>query len=630
MGSFSSTLIRRGEGVEVSDVTSSNAYRYPPKSGNYFGSHFIMGGERFDMSQPESYLFGENTDLNFLGSKPVAFPYPLGNGNEPTKTLKSLVNIRKDTLRLVRIPEAEKLHTEGQNDEALNNKYNLEFVFDADVKCSIKIMMFCSEEVSSTQISYATRVPNLNSDTFHYKRGAGQLFQQSGFVVDPSLYSEDELQFNADKEEIPVVIQCIAEDEESSMHAHMTYAVIEKSSLEGGYVVKPLKQKQFIHGLCYLLQEIYGIENKNNDKVKDDDGDEDDMDDSGAECVICMSDMRDTLILPCRHLCLCSTCAESLRYQASNCPICRSPFRALLQIRAMRKKQAPIPIQGGDADETMMSQEGVPPGYEAVSLIEALNGPCGLPPPNTMEGIHVPPPTRLAHTETESRRKHRSNKKSSVPVETVKELRMSEEEKKGSEDKEGERTDTDVKTESLGPVSHPTKSPPEKQKNRSRKNIVTSGLAMPPSAINPLSDSLHLVNEVQTVVGEVTPGDTLPGYPALAVSVENLADDEREDTSDGEPEPDYDVEDCSCGISDDRLDSVASACDITENISESAFIPPPDYNSVMNDTADTEADTDEGSTSLPKLHLSTSPPSSSESVSSNMSSDQLMGPMKNK
>lgn len=39
--------------------------------GNYFGSHFIMGGERFDTPQPESYLFGENADLNFLGSKPT-------------------------------------------------------------------------------------------------------------------------------------------------------------------------------------------------------------------------------------------------------------------------------------------------------------------------------------------------------------------------------------------------------------------------------------------------------------------------------------------------------------------------------------------------------------------------------
>lgn len=39
--------------------------------GNYFGSHFIMGGERFDTPQPESYLFGENADLNFLGTKPT-------------------------------------------------------------------------------------------------------------------------------------------------------------------------------------------------------------------------------------------------------------------------------------------------------------------------------------------------------------------------------------------------------------------------------------------------------------------------------------------------------------------------------------------------------------------------------
>lgn len=30
-----------------------------------------MGGERFDTSQPEAYLFGENADLNFLGSRPT-------------------------------------------------------------------------------------------------------------------------------------------------------------------------------------------------------------------------------------------------------------------------------------------------------------------------------------------------------------------------------------------------------------------------------------------------------------------------------------------------------------------------------------------------------------------------------
>ena len=34
MGIFSSTLSRRTGGVEVVDIQSTNAYRYPPKTGN--------------------------------------------------------------------------------------------------------------------------------------------------------------------------------------------------------------------------------------------------------------------------------------------------------------------------------------------------------------------------------------------------------------------------------------------------------------------------------------------------------------------------------------------------------------------------------------------------------------------
>ena len=49
-------------------------------------------------------------------------------------------------------------------------------------------------------------------------------------------------------------------------HSHMTFAVVDK--VEGGYSLKALKQKQMVDGLCYLLQEIYGIENKNIDRPK--------------------------------------------------------------------------------------------------------------------------------------------------------------------------------------------------------------------------------------------------------------------------------------------------------------------------------------------------------------------------
>ena len=63
-----------------------------------------MGGEKFDSPQPESFLFGENSDLNFLGNQPVPFPYPPPQANEPTKTLRSLVNIRRDSLHFVLAP----------------------------------------------------------------------------------------------------------------------------------------------------------------------------------------------------------------------------------------------------------------------------------------------------------------------------------------------------------------------------------------------------------------------------------------------------------------------------------------------------------------------------------------------
>ncbi len=59
----------------------------------------------------------------------------------------------------------------------------------------------------------------------------------------------------------------------------------------------------------------------------------------GIECVICMCETRDTLILPCRHLCLCKLCAINLRIQSNNCPICRIPFVALVQLKLLRKKE---------------------------------------------------------------------------------------------------------------------------------------------------------------------------------------------------------------------------------------------------------------------------------------------------
>ncbi|XP_069180631.1 probable E3 ubiquitin-protein ligase MGRN1 isoform X4 [Procambarus clarkii] len=432
MGAITS---RQNAGVEEVDIGVNHAYKYPPKSGNYFSSHFIMGGERFETALPEMYLFGENMDVNFLGSRPAPsdgllgvsmashpegpwtvrddtkendtfpapigpmrkqFPYPAPTANEPSKTLKALINIRKESLRFVRAPD-ESATLKEPDDTTAVSRFNIEFTFDCDVRCAITIMYFCSEDITTSGMIYTPRDPVMNSETYHYKRGANQQFSQVCHVFDPSLYPEEELLYSFDREILPIVIYCVAEEGEDPRQSHVTFAMVERHS--DGYALKPLKQKLFVDGLSYLLQEIYGIENKNADNCKV--STEEDIEDNGAECVICMCNLRDTLILPCRHLCLCNCCADSLRYQANNCPICRAPFRALLQIKALQKNSGActnpqpssedekpsfvvVSILGaalaGEDEEGLhafiaLSGDNVPPGYEAVSLIEALNGP---------------------------------------------------------------------------------------------------------------------------------------------------------------------------------------------------------------------------------------------------------------
>lgn len=216
-----------------------------------------------------------------------------------------------------------------------NANYNIEFMFDSDVKCAINIYYFCTEQIKSNSINYISKNVYINSPTYYYEPGASILFNQPNHVFNPSYYESD-LAFKPLDEDgnfvanntYPMVIHCVALEGEDPKQSHSLIATI--SSDGKSYSLKPLKQKLFINGLLYLLQEIYGIEKKNivnmscNYSYKSDDENQppfiptdDDLEDNGSECIICFVEPRDTLILPCKHLCICSLCADSLRYQAS-------------------------------------------------------------------------------------------------------------------------------------------------------------------------------------------------------------------------------------------------------------------------------------------------------------------------
>jgi hypothetical protein len=57
------------------------------------------------------------------------------------------------------------------------------------------------------------------------------------------------------------------------------------------------------------------------------------IDDDDNTCVICLTEEKDTAVMPCRHMCLCKGCAEQLRVQSPKCPVCRGPIAQLVAMK---------------------------------------------------------------------------------------------------------------------------------------------------------------------------------------------------------------------------------------------------------------------------------------------------------
>lgn len=345
--------VHRREG-ETENDDSCAVQRFSRHNGPFFGSHFLMGGERYEVSKPEAFLFGENSDLDFLNSKPAQFPYVRQPITDPVKTLNALINLRRDSVRLVKVKQKD-----SENMEKDKEYFTLEFCFDCDSACYVQIHFFATEVIRNGRISFLYQYPSLKpSSQYYFDVGAEQHFNQ--YVIKQDLFTDFNMHYESGLY-FPVVIElhtvdCCIEQVQTTM-ASVNLSTDQNAT----YVMKPLKQKLIADGVVYLLQEIYGIENKEHDL----------NDENGSECIICLSDIRDTVILPCRHLCICNACAETLRYRQNNCPICRSPFRALLQLKTMRVvSTVSIADQSSSIQQTRSHTR-----YETMTLIEALNGP---------------------------------------------------------------------------------------------------------------------------------------------------------------------------------------------------------------------------------------------------------------
>ncbi|CAM38099.1 conserved hypothetical protein [Leishmania braziliensis MHOM/BR/75/M2904] len=98
-------------------------------------------------------------------------------------------------------------------------------------------------------------------------------------------------------------------------------------------------------GSAYSVENLYGADNDGTTPATRSGGGavmigstiEDDED---GLCVICLTNPKDTAVMPCRHMCMCKDCGEQLLKHKPVCPVCRAPISTLLHMPSLSNNTA--------------------------------------------------------------------------------------------------------------------------------------------------------------------------------------------------------------------------------------------------------------------------------------------------
>ncbi|CAM8902753.1 unnamed protein product [Rhodiola kirilowii] len=246
--------------------------------------------------------------------------------HQNAKKVKNYVNVRKDSVTI-------------EVDEQNPDHFLVSFDFDAEHDGSITVHYFAKVE---DDCNISTLLPEAHTPIkVSFQKGPGQRFQQTSETgIDLGFFELDDLAKPSTAEDMFPLVICAETsvptdgqpDEHrplKSPHMQITQAVLLKK--ETGFQVKVMKQILWIDEVRYELRNLFGIGSSSTAESSNDGID------AGKECVICLTEPKDTAVLPCRHMCMCSDCARALRLQSNKCPICRQPIDEIMEIKIENK-----------------------------------------------------------------------------------------------------------------------------------------------------------------------------------------------------------------------------------------------------------------------------------------------------
>lgn len=140
--------------------------------------------------------------------------------------------------------------------------------------------------------------PDQEKEEVEIVEGSAQVYRvQTGL-------SEEDVQLCVSNPSPAYLLETIPKSDPSIRQ--ITTVAIEKG--DSGLKAKAITQRVKAEETEYMTYEIFGTGKRKSE-----------------DCVVCLTQRRDTAVMPCRHLCLCASCAEIFRRQTScKCPMCRA------------------------------------------------------------------------------------------------------------------------------------------------------------------------------------------------------------------------------------------------------------------------------------------------------------------
>jgi len=272
-------------------------------NGVYFGSHFLLAPRN---SHDDGDLSELRPDISTL----IQGGFSVSRAQHPpiqhTVAVTSNVNLHKESISIVKgTPTTEPTPT--------NNILQLQFKVDVLCDSTIKVYYGVIEKDESG-LSFQNITKNAQNVVtttlatpiaeIQIPKGLNQLIilpVDQG--LNTSLFTVEELEYNSISGKIPIVISVEATvstlteistatttpsmDDTKAINSQFTYAKLVQIS-DGTYALKVMKVKIKFRGKYYAVYDIYGVSNTETPG--------NDTESIGRECVICMTEPRDTTV----------------------------------------------------------------------------------------------------------------------------------------------------------------------------------------------------------------------------------------------------------------------------------------------------------------------------------------------